>query len=147
MKRSIIKIVFYSFCFHTIVGCNSESNSKDSQFKIKAIDKRESYIRAINGSDEEIDSNMIERGKVMISYSDCYTCHKEDKKLIGPSFSDIDLRYPRKEVFIKILAQRIIHGGRGSWGNAEMSAHPKLKTEDAEDMVAYILSFSSSASK
>jgi len=145
MSKSILKVVCYLIVFSVFVSCIRKPDSKDlEQFNKPIVGDRASYIQPIEGEDEGIDTVLEARGKVLISYSDCYTCHKEDKKGIGPAFTDINLRYPRKEVFIKVLAQRIIHGGRGAWGHSEMSAHPNLSSQDAEAMVTYILSFSSS---
>jgi cytochrome c len=38
------------------------------------------------------------------------------------------------------LADKIIKGGGGVWGEQAMSAHPQVKKDEAEDMVRYILS-------
>lgn len=102
--------------------------------------RKPDYIRPIPGEDQELSDEIIQKGKVLISYSDCYVCHREDKKVIGPSFQDIALRYPINDVFIGILAQRVILGGSGAWGHASMSPHPSLTEDDAQAMVSYILS-------
>ncbi len=81
-----------------------------------------------------------QQGEVLIAYSDCYTCHKEDKDSVGPAFKDIAERYPVQQVYIDMLAQKVISGGRGSWGSATMSAHPKVSIKEAKLMVSYILS-------
>jgi len=77
---------------------------------------------------------------VLISYSDCYTCHKIDQRSVGPSFKDIAKRYPVNKVYIDMLAYKVIVGGSGSWGYPAMDPHPKLSHEDAKLMVTYILS-------
>lgn len=138
--KTTFYLISWVFGFLIFTSCQGKNSPSQSTISEKSISKKESYIREIKGDDEDVAIEIIEKGKVLISYSDCYTCHKEDKKLIGPSFRDIDQRYPRKEVFIKILAQRIIHGGSGAWGHAKMSSHPKLADADAQAMVAYILS-------
>lgn len=143
MKWTIIGL----FIIYMFIGCINQVDTKDEKDFSESLSKREDYIREIQGKDEDIDVEFIERGEVMISYSACNSCHNENKKQIGPSFKDINLRYPRQQVFIKILAQRIIHGGSGAWGQAKMSAHPKLETKDAEAMVSYILSIPTVAEK
>lgn len=102
--------------------------------------KEQAYIRAIEGDDEEIDIEVINRGEVLVSYSDCAQCHKEDKRAKGPAFQDIAKRYPLKKVYIELLTRKVISGGSGSWGSPIMSPHPDLKEEDARAMVSYILS-------
>ena len=76
----------------------------------------------------------------MIAYSDCYTCHAVDKRVVGPAFKDIAERYPVQEQYVALLAQRIIIGGSGAWGYPVMISHPNLKEEEAKMMVKFILS-------
>lgn len=123
-----------------LIACNNSKLNTAQTFPDIAEYTKDNYIRAIPGEDENVDSAMIEKGKVLLSYSDCYTCHRPDKKVLGPSFQDINRRYPRKQVFIKILAQRVILGGSGAWGTVIMKPHPKLSVADAEAMISYILS-------
>jgi cytochrome c len=41
---------------------------------------------------------------------------------------------------IKMLAEKIIKGGQGNWGEIPMAGHPNVSEEDASAMVEYILS-------
>lgn len=100
--------------------------------------KKEFFV--VPGEDEDIDPEMIKKGQVLVAYSDCYQCHKEENKAKGPSFSDIARRYPMREAIIDMLARKIISGGSGTWGYPVMSAHPKVSIEDARAMVTYVLS-------
>jgi cytochrome c len=79
-------------------------------------------------------------GKALIEGSDCRTCHKDDAKLIGPSYQDVAKKYENNTGNIKLLAGKIIQGGQGVWGEIPMSPHPNLSEEDASAMVEYILS-------
>ncbi len=72
--------------------------------------------------------------------SDCAACHKADAVMQGPSYTDIANKYAVKPDVEK-LADRIISGGAGIWGEAKMTPHPALGKEDAVAMVKYILSF------
>lgn len=98
------------------------------------------YIRTIEGQDEVLDPEVIKRGEVLISYSNCGECHKAEKRAKGPAFHDIAKRYPIQQVYIELLAQKVISGGTGSWGSPIMTSHPEIKKEDAKAMVSYILS-------
>lgn len=82
----------------------------------------------------------LERGRVLMSYSGCFACHKETDRKRGPALTDIAARYPMNSTYIDVLAKRVILGSKGAWGNAVMLPHPKVAHEDAEAMVAYILS-------
>ncbi|HSB93770.1 MAG TPA: c-type cytochrome, partial [Flavitalea sp.] len=98
------------------------------------------YIKRIPGKDDSIASEVIKKGEVLISYSDCYTCHKKDQKLVGPAFIDIARRYPANKAYIELLAQKVILGSSRSWGYPVMAPHPTTSVEDAKTMVSYILS-------
>lgn len=79
-------------------------------------------------------------GKALIEGSDCRTCHKDDSKLIGPAYQDVAKKYESNEKNIKMLAEKILKGGQGNWGEIPMAGHPNLSIEDASAMVEYILS-------
>jgi cytochrome c len=98
------------------------------------------YIREIPGKSDSIPKAIAQKGEVLIAYSDCYTCHKEDERAVGPAFKDIAKRYPVQDIYIEMLAHKVIMGGKGAWGNAVMIDHQKLPLEDAKIMVSYILS-------
>lgn len=123
---------FYLISFWWIACNNPEVNHHRT---------KKDYIRKIPGESNPIPLEAAQQGEVLIAYSDCYTCHKEDKDSVGPAFKDIAERYPAQPVYIDLLAQKVISGGKGSWGNATMSAHPQVSTAEARLMVSYILSF------
>lgn len=79
-------------------------------------------------------------GKALIEASDCRTCHKDDAKLIGPAYADVAKKYENTASNVKMLAEKIINGGQGNWGEIPMSPHPSVSVEDASAMVEYILS-------
>lgn len=118
-----------------LISCNPKSSDLESSIQSKP---EEFFI--IPGEDEFIDPETIKKGQVLVAYSDCYHCHKEESKAKGPSFTDIARRYPIQQTYVDLLAQKIILGGSGTWGYPVMGAHPKLLEEDAKMMVAYILS-------
>lgn len=79
-----------------------------------------------------------EEGKVLIENASCLTCHKENETLIGPSYQDVAAKYT--EADIDQLADKIINGGSGVWGNTMMAPHPGMDKDNAKKMVKYILS-------
>ena len=115
-----------------MLSCDNKPEQKNTR---KPID----YIRPIPGVDDSIPAEVSEKGKVLIAYSDCYTCHKEDQRSVGPAFTDIAKRYPANKVYIEMLAHKVILGGSRSWGYPVMDPHPKLSFDDAKTMVSYIL--------
>ncbi|TFZ64963.1 c-type cytochrome [Hymenobacter sp. UV11] len=83
---------------------------------------------------------MTAAGAKLIAGSDCLGCHKEDVKLVGPAYKDVAAKYPATDANIAMLANRVITGGKGHWGEIPMSAHPALSLGDAKEMTKYILS-------
>lgn len=79
-------------------------------------------------------------GKALIAGSDCLACHKEKEKMVGPAYADVAKKYENNAKNVKMLAEKIIAGGQGNWGEIPMAAHPNVSQEDAEAMVNYILS-------
>jgi len=79
-------------------------------------------------------------GEQLISQSDCLTCHQVNSKIVGPSYVDVANKYAATDENIAMLAGKIIQGGSGNWGEIPMAPHPAISTEDATEMVKYILS-------
>jgi len=80
------------------------------------------------------------RGKILMERSDCGTCHAEENAVNGPAYRSIAERYRKSELAVRDLAQKIIKGGAGNWGQVVMSAHPQITEESAGEMVRWILS-------
>jgi len=132
MKTPLLIGCLFSASFY-LPGCEHEREKNNAR-------KESDYIKPIPGKNDSIPAAVAERGEVLISYSDCYTCHKEGERSVGPAFKDIAKRYPVNKVYIEMLAQKVIVGGSGSWGSPVMIPHPQLSFEDAKMMVTYILS-------
>lgn len=77
-------------------------------------------------------------GFALISSSDCMSCHKDNGRFIGPSYAEIAGKY--SEADAAYLAEKIIEGGSGVWGQIPMQAHPQISKDEAKQMVEYILS-------
>jgi cytochrome c len=78
-------------------------------------------------------------GSQLISTSDCLSCHKEHEKLVGPAYAEVAKKYENTPANIEMLANKIIQGGAGNWGDIPMTPHPGISKGDAEEMVKYIL--------
>lgn len=82
-----------------------------------------------------------EKALTLISQSGCApTCHAIDKKVIGPSYVDVAKKYEATDANIDKLADKIINGGQGVWGDVPMNPNPALSKDDAKLVVKYILS-------
>jgi cytochrome c len=78
-------------------------------------------------------------GKALFQKSDCLTCHKMDVKLVGPAY-DVAKKYPATDANYEMLANKVIAGGSGVWGQVAMAPHPALTHADAKKIVEYVLS-------
>ena len=79
-------------------------------------------------------------GAALVKGSDCFSCHKINEKSIGPTYMNVANRYDDTEGNIAMLAQKVIKGGNGVWGDQNMSAHPQVSLDEAKAMIKYVLS-------
>jgi cytochrome c len=87
-----------------------------------------------------LEAKSLSPGAILIEGSDCRNCHAIDKQVNGPSYLEIARRYQGRKDITQTLAEKIIKGGAGNWGQTVMSAHPTLNFTQATQMVEYILS-------
>ncbi len=85
------------------------------------------------------DKLSVQKGMLLISKSDCATCHKAEEKAIGPSYFDISSKYPHTSSSVNTLANKIMKGGKDNWGPVPMVPHLTITLDDAKKMAAYIL--------
>lgn len=79
------------------------------------------------------------KGIEKLKTSDCTTCHMVDRKIVGPSYADVAAKYDATEENVTLLAEKVVHGGAGVWGEVAMPPHPAVSMDDAKDMVRYVL--------
>jgi cytochrome c len=79
-------------------------------------------------------------GEKLVAMADCVGCHNKDQKVIGPAYVDIAAKYPANDENISHLADVVIAGSKGTWGDLPMTPHPNLSKDDAKLMVTWILS-------
>jgi cytochrome c len=71
----------------------------------------------------------------------CMGCHAMDRKVVGPSYKAIAIRYqsqPRAQM-VDTLATKIRLGGGGVWGVVVMPANTKISEADAKKLAEWIL--------
>jgi cytochrome c len=87
-----------------------------------------------------VTGDAIAQGESLVKASDCKTCHHPTNKIIGPAHLEVAKKYEFTEANVKMLAQKIIKGGSGVWGQIPMTAHVDISEADAEKMARYVLS-------
>ncbi len=91
-------------------------------------------------SHRKADSDLFaSAGLRLINKSDCKSCHILNVRSVGPSYQEVAEKYKGQDVMDK-LADKIIVGGTGVWGEHSMAAHPSISKADAKTMVSYIMS-------
>jgi len=82
-------------------------------------------------------------GQSLTQALDCKACHKVAEKSVGPSYQAIADKYTDKRD-AAYIANKIIKGGSGVWGEKVMAAHPDISPLEAQQMAAYIRSLNQS---
>ncbi len=70
----------------------------------------------------------------------CMTCHMVERKVLGPSFKDVAVKYKDNKGAVDLLAGKIVKGGAGVWGPVAMPANPQVSEADARKLAAWVLS-------
>ena len=79
-------------------------------------------------------------GETLARGSDCFSCHAIDQKVVGPSFQDIAGKFAGQADANATLAQAVVGGHVGTWGNVPMPPHPQLAGAKIDQIVSWMLS-------
>jgi cytochrome c len=92
------------------------------------------------GPNRESQVETTDEGKTLMEASDCRSCHSINSGIIGPAYMDVAKKYETTEASVEMLAERIIKGGSGVWGEIPMNPHTDISKDDAKKMARYVLS-------
>jgi cytochrome c551/c552 len=72
----------------------------------------------------------------------CFQCHNVDKKVIGPAYKDVALKYAKDPKAMDRVRQQIVNGGSGKWGTVPMPGygHALLSPEQIDALAKWVLS-------
>ena len=139
MKRTFILMALAA----AILSCNNNSSSSNDA---KTDSGAGSGTGPGTGSSAEnrpavdISQNPdYQKGLALVGKNDCLGCHKVSENATGPAYVEVAKRYAGKPGIEDSLANKIIHGGSGNWGQIQMTPHPNLSHEDAVAMAKYVL--------
>jgi len=78
----------------------------------------------------------------MLTKAGCNACHQQDKKVLGPAYKDVSVKYKSNTKAPDLLMQKVRAGGSGVYGPIPMPPNPKEKIsdDDLKKLVAWILS-------
>lgn len=130
MKKNILLMMLIA----VMASCGGKNDKKAEADAKPEGDKNETTVDNSQNPD-------YQKGLALVALPEnlCLTCHKIDEKITGPSYRDVANKYENTPENIKMLAEKIIKGGSGVWGEAAMTPNSKISQEDAEAMVKYIL--------
>ncbi len=114
---------------------------KSAESSAEASTTTETATAEVSLEDKYKDDPVYIKGLEKVKGSDCTGCHQVERKLIGPSYADVAAKYENTEENVAMLAQKVIAGGVGVWGEIPMAAHPNLTEDDAKQMARYVLLF------
>jgi len=69
----------------------------------------------------------------------CLICHAVDKKLVGPSYKDIAMKYKGQKAAAAKLEEKVKKGGSGVWGPVPMPPNAAVPEGDIKKLVAWVL--------
>lgn len=134
MKRLFIVFALVGFTTFCISSCGSKKEEVKEE-EADAYDDNE-----IAEPEAPAATDVIAEGKLLVENGDCKTCHHPTNKIIGPAHTEVAKKYDFTEANVLMIADKIIKGGSGNWGDIMMVPHPTVSQGDAEKMSRYILS-------
>ena len=126
MKKPVILLAIALF----LASCGSKSESNKEEFGTPD-EKSQAETTKVD---------VIAEGESLAKASDCKTCHHLTNKLIGPAHTDVAKKYEFTQANVTYLADKIMKGGSGVWGQVPMTAHADVSQANAEKMARYVLS-------
>ena len=128
MKRAIL---LAGFCY-ILASCGGNSNESTQTQEVQEESATSSTTTTASAITPE-------KAAELLNKSGCLTCHKEQEKLIGPAYVDVAAKYEATEENISMLANSVMKGSSGKWGEIPMPPNA-VSEEDAKALVSYILS-------
>ena len=77
--------------------------------------------------------------QALANSKNCMTCHAVDKKLVGPSYKEVAIKYSGQSGAADKLAAKILKGGSGVWGPVPMPANPQVSDVESKKLAAWVL--------
>jgi len=79
-----------------------------------------------------------EGGKLAARFG-CAGCHSVDRKIVGPAFKDIALKYRGHADAFEKISHQIMQGGGGQWGTIPMPPFPRLSVAEVKVLSDWVL--------
>ena len=79
------------------------------------------------------------KAQALMKSHDCMNCHSIDRRVVGPAFKEVAVKYKGDASAEAKLMQKVRNGGSGAWGPVPMPPNPNLSDADLKTIVTYIL--------
>jgi cytochrome c551/c552 len=133
----------YPLRYSVTVNDKSDTSKTDPTRLFISVDYVEGFDKAGASMGHQQGQAAI-NGKSLTLSLDCKSCHKENEKSVGPSYTSVAKKYKDDPKAMSYLTQKIIGGGSGVWGEVAMPAHPTLLQNDVQQVVTWITSLANS---
>lgn len=138
MKKLFLLIVMFGCFTYAMTSCGGKQEKADND---EDYGNYETAEQGQDGAQQAADpEELIKQGQALVDQSDCKTCHHATNKIIGPAHADVAKKYEFTQANVAYLADKIINGGSGVWGEIPMTPHVDMSQADAEKMAMYVLS-------
>jgi len=85
-------------------------------------------------------AGVAQADEALAKAKNCFACHTVEKKIVGPSYKDVAKKYAGQKDAEAKLIEKVLKGGKGSWGDVPMPPNATVKPEEAAKLVKWILS-------
>jgi cytochrome c len=130
----------------------SVSDKEDGESKFDEINTKEVLLEVrYTGNKSKMPPGLNNRvqndppGLAVMRTSNCFNCHNFNAKSIGPSFYEINKRYPATPANVDSIIKRIRMGSSGIWGKEKMPTHPELTVAETKNTVQWILKYAAAS--
>ena len=86
-----------------------------------------------------LSAGIAQADEALAKKKNCMSCHQIDKKAVGPAYKEVAKKYAGQAGADKMLAEKVIKGGKGTWGAIPMPPN-KVTPEEADALVKWVLS-------
>lgn len=136
-----------SLSYEISVSDKEDGNSKYDEISVKEVLLELRYFKDRGKASAFVAKGMQadEPGLAVIRTSNCFSCHNFNSKAMGPSFDEVQKKYPSTKANVDSLTKRIIAGSTGIWGKEKMPSHPELTAQQVKSTVEWMLKNSNKA--
>jgi cytochrome c len=80
------------------------------------------------------------QAEALMKKDGCAACHAIDKKIVGPAYVDVAVKYKGDKSAVAMLTKKVKEGSTGVWGPIPMPPNAATPQADITELVTWILS-------